>query len=99
METLDQISNQSRWKLLLTIFSFVIFIILIISLRSQIADAIDNFGKINAWALFLVIPIEALNYDAYARLFRYSLRIFGEKVEYRQMYKVQLELNFVNHIL
>jgi uncharacterized protein (TIRG00374 family) len=99
MAKLDKISNQSRWKLFLTIFSFAVFLILIITLRDQIADAIHNLGKVNAWALLLIIPLEAINYDAYARLFRHLFGMFGEKTEYRHMYKVQLELNFVNHIL
>jgi uncharacterized protein (TIRG00374 family) len=99
MSPAEKISDQSKWKLLLTIFSFVIFIVLIIGLRHQIADAIHNFGKVNTYALLLIIPLEAINYDAYARLFKHLFGMFGEKVQYKQMYKVQLELNFVNHIL
>jgi uncharacterized protein (TIRG00374 family) len=99
MSPAEKISNQSRWKLILTIFSFVVFLILIITLRDQIGDAIRNLGKVNTYALLLIIPIEAINYDAYARMFRHLFGIFGEKVEYRQMFRVQLELNFVNHIL
>jgi uncharacterized protein (TIRG00374 family) len=58
------------------------------------AEKISNQSR---WKL--IIPIEAINYDAYARLFRHLFGMFGEKVGYKQMFRIQLELNFVNHIL
>src|SRR5664279_5173478 len=46
-----------------------------------------------------MIPIEFLNYDAYARLYKSLFKTLGEEVEYWPMFRVMLELNFVNHIL
>ncbi|HET9850819.1 MAG TPA: lysylphosphatidylglycerol synthase transmembrane domain-containing protein [Candidatus Saccharimonadales bacterium] len=91
--------RQSRWKLVLTLATFVALIILIYSLRRQIGSVITNLGKVNAWALLLIIPIEIINYDSYARLYREVFRILGEKVPYKPMFRLTLELNFVNHIL
>lgn len=91
--------TQSRWKLLITLATFVVFAILIFSLRHQIGQAISNLGKVHAWALVLIIPLQALNYDAYARLYRGLFGILGSKVSYSYMYRLALELNFVNHIL
>jgi uncharacterized protein (TIRG00374 family) len=93
------IRSNSRFRLYLTIFTFVALAILIYGLRHQIADAIGNLGKVHAWALLLIIPIEVWNYDAYARLYRRLLRILGNDVKYWSLFRVQLELNFVNHIL
>lgn len=93
------IRSNSKFKLYLTIFTALAFVVLIFALRNQIHEAIDNLGKVNAWALLLMIPIEALNYDAYARLYRSLFGMLGEKVRYWPMYRVMLELNFVNHIL
>jgi uncharacterized protein (TIRG00374 family) len=73
--------------------------ILVYALRSEISGVITNLGQINAIALLFLIPIEILNYDAYARLYRNLFEILGEKVRYWSMYKLGLELNFVNHIL
>jgi uncharacterized protein (TIRG00374 family) len=47
----------------------------------------------------LLIPIEYLNYDAYARLYVGLFKLLGNDVSYRGMYKLNMELNFVNHIL
>lgn len=91
--------KRSKWRLILTVATFIGLAILIYGVRKDIGGVIDNLGKVNTLALLLIIPIEALNYDAYARLNVSLFKILGERVGYRDMYKVYLELNFVNHIL
>ena len=99
MEISEHVSKQSRWKQFLTAATFVALIILGYTLRRQIVDVIKNLGHVNTWALLLIIPLEAANYDVYARLYRSFFSILGEKVRYWPMYQLTLELNFVNHIL
>jgi uncharacterized membrane protein YbhN (UPF0104 family) len=91
--------KRSKWRLILTLITFAALGALIYGVRDDIRSVIDNLGKVNAFALLLIIPIEALNYDAYARLYVGLFKILGSDVRYRDMYKVNLELNFVNHIL
>jgi uncharacterized protein (TIRG00374 family) len=91
--------KQSRWKLFLTIASFVALAFLIYGFRHQIQDVLHDLGKVNTAALLLIIPLEIINYDAYARLYRSLFKTLGKKVDYWPMYKLTLELNFVNHIL
>jgi uncharacterized protein (TIRG00374 family) len=99
MEREKIIRSNSRLKLYLTVFTFIALAILIYTLRDQIGEVINNFGKVHLWALFLIIPIEVLNYDSYARLYRRLFRILGDEVRYWPLYRITLELNFVNHIL
>jgi hypothetical protein len=72
---------------------------LIYGLRKDIGGVVENLGKVNAFALLLMIPIELLNYDVYARFLRNVFNTLGEKVAYWPMFRLTLELNFVNHIL
>jgi putative heme transporter len=95
----DAKRSRSRWRLILTIATFAALAALIYGLREQIGSVIKDLGKVNAWALLLLIPLEFLNYDAYARLYRKIFGIFGKQVSYWNMFKLTLELNFVNHIL
>lgn len=90
---------KSHWKTTVTVVTLVALLLLIFFLRDQIAEVINNLGRVNTWALLLMIPIQVLNYDAYARLYRHFFKIVGEKVSYKSMYALALELNFVNHIL
>lgn len=91
--------KRSKWRLALTIVTFVALAFLIYGVRDDIGNVIENLGKVNTLALLFIIPIEFLNYDAYARLYMGLFKILGEKANYRDMFKLNLELNFVNHIL
>ncbi len=94
----EDVKKQRRWKLIITLLTFAALAILIYAVRSQIGDTIANLGKVNTWALLLMIPLQLWNYDAYTRLYCYVLRVLGSPIEYKPMYRVQLELNFVNHV-
>ncbi len=91
--------HKQRWKLFVTIFTFTALAILIYGVRKQIGDTIDNLGKVNTWWLLLMIPLQLANYDAYTRLYRNILAVLDEHISYKSMFGIQLELNFVNHIL
>jgi uncharacterized protein (TIRG00374 family) len=79
--------------------TFAALAALIYGVRKDIGGVIENLGKVNTLALLLIIPIEALNYDAYTRFYVGLFKILDKKVHYWDMYKLNLELNFVNHIL
>jgi putative heme transporter len=91
--------KRSKWRLALTAITFIALAVLIYGVRKDIGGVIDNLGKVNTLALLLLIPIEFLNYDAYARMYVGLFKILDKDVRYRDMYKLNLELNFVNHIL
>lgn len=95
----DSRYGQSRWRLLLTIATFIALAFLVYSIRHQIGEVIDNLGKVNLLVLLLILPLEFLNYDAYARLYVKLFAILGKHSSYKSMFKLTLELNFVNHIL
>ena len=91
-------THRSKWRIVLTVATFIALGILIYSLRHQIAEVVSNLGKVNAWALLLIIPIQLLNNDVYARLYKNLFRTLGKKVSFWAMYKLTLELKFVNNI-
>ena len=95
----EEQNKGHRLRLFLTIATFVALGIIIYGLRKDIGGVIKNLGKVNALALLLIIPFEAWNYDAYARFYKRFLAILGASVRYWPMYRLTLELNFVNHIL
>lgn len=45
-----------------------------------------------------MIPWQILNYHSYTELYRDLFKILGNKLKYWPMYKVSVELNFVNHV-
>ncbi len=91
--------KSSRWRLYLTIATLVGLVVLVWGLRDEISQVLADLDEVNIIALLLLIPIEIINYDAYARLYRSFFAILGERIRYWPMYRLTLELNFVNHIL
>lgn len=87
-----------RWKTIVNVVTMVAFGVLVYLLRDEIASVVGNFGKVNTWALLLMIPIQYLNYHSYARIYQAFFGIINERVRYWDMFKLSLELNFVNHV-
>ncbi len=89
---------KRRWKLLLNIATVVALVVLVYAIRHQLADTIKNLTRVNAVALFLLIPVEILNYHAQARLYQGLFALVGNKLDYKFLVKASLELNFINHV-
>jgi hypothetical protein len=84
--------------MIINIITIAALVILVVVLRGEIAGTFDNLGKVDSWALLLLIPIEIWNYDAQARLYKSLFKILGNSVSYKSMYKIALELNFINSV-
>lgn len=91
--------GRFKWRTVLTVATFIALAILIYSLRKDIGGVIQNLGNVNSIALLLIVPFEAWNYDSYARFYRHIFKTLAVKVSYWPMYRLNLELNFINHIL
>jgi len=89
---------RRNWKLILNWVTIAALVVLIYLVRGQLATTFENLGKVRAWALLLLIPIEALNYHAQTRLYQRLFAITGEYLSYKYLFKLSLELNFVNHV-
>lgn len=89
---------RRNWKLILNIVTIMALVGLAFAVRKQLVDTLRNLGKVNGWALLLIIPIEILNYHAQAKLYMRLFSMVGEKLGYKQLFKISLELNFVNHV-
>lgn len=68
------------------------------AVRGQVASSFANLSNINVWFLLALIPLEFLNYDAQARLYRSLYGVVGEKLSYWFSFKLSLELNFISLI-
>ena len=90
--------RNQRWRLIITIVTFVALGIVVYALREQIFQTIEQIRQVNSLALLLIIPLQVINYHAYTKMYRSIFAILGENIAYRSMYKVALELNFVNNV-
>lgn len=94
----EQSFLKRRWKLILNIVTTLALVVLAWALRHQLVDTIENLGKVQVWALLLLIPLEFLNYDAQAKMYQQLFAIVGNRQTYKKMFTLSLELNFVNSV-
>jgi uncharacterized protein (TIRG00374 family) len=91
-------SAAHRWKVILNIVTLVALLLLVYAIRGQLAVTFRDLARVKAWALLLMIPIEALNYHAQTKMYQRLFGVVGDKLPYKYLYKMSLELNFVNHV-
>lgn len=89
---------RRNWKLVLNLVTIAALVGLAYALRDQLGATLANLGKVNAWALLLIIPVELLNYHAQTKMYQGLFEMVGNKLPYKFLYKTSLELNFVNHV-
>jgi uncharacterized protein (TIRG00374 family) len=90
--------SRGRWKVLLNWITLIGLAALIIIVREQIWSTILNLGEVNAFALSAMLIWQWLNYHSYARMYQDYFKILGERIRYRSMLRVTLELNLINNI-
>lgn len=95
---MSESQRKRRLKIALTSLTFIALLGTAYAVRHQIFETIGNLGEINAWALLLIVPLEALNYYGQAQLYQGLFRILGDRFRTRPMYRLALELNLVNNI-
>ena len=89
---------KRRWKLVVNLVTLTALAVLVYLVRDDLVNTFRNLGHVHGWALLLIIPVEAVNYHAQARLYQRLFTIVGNKLSYRYLIKASLELNFVNHV-
>lgn len=85
-------------KFWINIITFGALALLVVLSWEQIQDAFRDLASLNTGYLFLIIPIQAFGYYATARLYKDFFDARGDRLGIKNMYKIVLELNFVNHV-
>ena len=87
-----------NWKLLVNIVTIIALVVLIYAIRKQLVQTLEDLKHVRLWALLLIIPVEVINYLAQVKLYQGLFRTVNEEQDYKNLTKVSLELNFVNHV-
>lgn len=94
---IEKMRNR-RWKQLLTWLAILALGALVVALRHQILETISKLRDVNLFFVLLIAPLEALNHYGNARVYQGLFRILGDRFRIKPMYRLSLELNFVNTI-
>lgn len=84
--------------MVLTAVTILALIGLTYAIRHQLHDTISNLQRVNAIVLVLILPLQVLNYHCQAKLYQTTFWLLGDRLRYKSLYRLSLELNFVNNI-
>lgn len=87
-----------RWKMGLTIFTFLALAGTGYALREQILDTLKNLQEANPLPILLIIPLALLNHYSQGKMYQSVFRILGNRFRTKSMMRLSLELNFVNYV-
>jgi uncharacterized protein (TIRG00374 family) len=90
--------KNKKLKLFLNIFTLGILALVIYSSRDDLSGVFGELSDANLLLLLLFIPLQAINYHAYARMYQETFALLTEKVGYWDMFKVSTEMSFVNYV-
>ncbi len=93
----DKIKSK-RVKLVVTIITLLALVAFAYALRTQIFETFRNLRNVNIWVLIFIIPLEGLNYHAQAKLYQSLLNVLRHRLRYRTLFRISLEMNFVNNL-
>lgn len=88
----------SKWRRIITIFTFVALSLMIYFSRHQIVDTFSQLSSFNIYLLIILLLLQLIKNHSYARLYQTLFGILGKKLSYKSMFKVGLEINFVNNV-
>lgn len=90
--------KTSKWKIIVTIFTLAAMAALVYFLWDQIVQTFRDLQNVQLWAVLLIIPLQGLNYLSQTFLYKSLYSAVDEKVKGPFLYRVALELNFVNNV-
>lgn len=90
--------NLKSFKVWLNIVTFIALGVLIYVSRHQIIDAFKQLADLNFFWLLMIIPLQIGNYTSTAKYYQTYLRNLGEKIAFAPLFKIALEMNFVNNV-
>ena len=90
--------KSSPFKTVLSGVTIVALGVFVYLLRHQIVDTFQNLKNVNLWAIALMPLLQVVNYHSYTKMYQHVYAVLGDKLEYKKLYRVSLELNFVNNV-
>jgi len=89
---------SNRVKLIINIVTLLALGVLLYVSWPQITNGLKEIGGAKWSVIFLMIPMQLINYYAIAELYRSYFKQSGNHIKRSTMFKISLELNFVNHV-
>ncbi len=90
--------TKRRAKALITAVTFAALAFTVFTLRHQLSDTFANLRDARIGFIVLLVPLAFSNHYFQAKLYQGIFRILGDRFKTKSMFRLSLELNFVNNV-
>jgi uncharacterized protein (TIRG00374 family) len=90
--------KMKSFKFWINILTLLALALLVYFGQDQIISAFKTFADLNLLWMVLLVPLQLLNHFSVAKFYQSYLQTLGEKLPTKELYKVSLEMNFVNNV-
>lgn len=87
-----------KWRNIITVVTLLALALLIFLIWDQIKETFANLKEVNLLWILLIILLQFVNHHSYARIYKDCFAVLGSKLKYWSMYRISLEINFVNNV-
>lgn len=87
-----------NWRNAVTIVTFFALALLIYFSRHQISETFSRLSELNALYIILIIVLQVFNYHFLTKVYQNLFKVLGTKIDYKPLYKIAMEINFVNNV-
>lgn len=90
----------SKIRIWINVLTFVGLVLLVVFSWGQITEALSKLKELSVGFLLLIIPVQVLSYMAVAHIYHSYFKATNSvhDLTLKDMYRISLELNFVNHV-
>jgi len=97
--TIRMADKENRgWRRVLTLVTFIALGLLVYFSWDQILETFSNLGKVHINALLLIVVWKGVAFHGYTALYQDLFGILGKRLKYWPLFKISLELNFINNV-
>lgn len=98
MPVMSDNERTKRFKTTITVVTILALCGLAYAVRDQLAETLTRLHEVNLFALMCIPFLQMTNYYMQSRLYHGLFRILGERFRIRSLYRLVIELNFVNTV-
>lgn len=90
--------RNARWKIIVNTLTLIALGSFLYLVRNEVYETLQRIDDVYWGVLLLIIPIQALNFFAYTLMYEDLLTFLKARITRSKLFRITLELNFVNHV-
>ncbi len=98
MSMAEEKKRARLWKIVINVITLLALGMLVYLVRHEVYETLQRIDDVYWGVLLVIIPVQALNFYSYTLMYEDLLNFLKARISRGKLYRITLELNFVNHV-